>query len=35
LIGIYTGITLSILTVATTVAIVVSKQNKSQTSRLK
>ena len=34
LIGIYTGITLSILTVAPTVAIVVSKQNKSQTSRL-
>ena len=35
LIGIYIGISLSILTVATTVAILVSKQNRSQASRLK
>ena len=32
LVGTYIGISLSILTVATTVAIVVSKQNRSQTS---
>ena len=35
LVGIYIGISLSILTVATTTAIVVSKQNRSQTRQLK